>query len=510
MSDARAYERDGQMSSKSYLHMPPPVPEAFPGVPEAVKKLLTKVEGGGGGLTLSANDVLEIREYTLITPLMGGGAASGSWDPVTTIRAPQIRGMLRYWWRATQCGRFSSLEAMALEESKIWGSAARSSSSGKKHFPHPSDVSGPSHVQIIAYEPRRIARTSAIHGMSEQGTTLYDGSNIKQEWRDIAYAAFPLQGGKGKPAGQVKEHIRFTLMISYPEIYKNDIQSALWAWETFGGMGARTRRGFGALKLEKVNGEKATLPKVEDVEKWLREKFDAYVVSCPEGKSCVCTQGVPHLDKTMIEEPYRLFLDKNVRGVGKNQPKQVQGYDNAKLAWGVLITSLKDFRQWRTKKKSKWPEKAMIDYLIKKRTNHRASKPSVPKFPRAAFGLPIVFEFKGDKHRVPPSSTLRGSKIERLASPLILKPLACAGDSYIGLACILSGTSIMHLPGHGGLQLTFSRPVGERQKVSALLTDDEAKLLDPLVLDPRSKARLQPEKNVLQAFIRYLNNRLRQ
>ena len=45
--------------------------------------------------------------------------------------------------------------------------------------------------------------------------------------------------------------------ITYPTQWSAEIEAALWAWETFGGLGARTRRGFGALHLLEINGESA-------------------------------------------------------------------------------------------------------------------------------------------------------------------------------------------------------------------------------------------------------------
>lgn len=43
------------------------------------------------------------RTYTIevITPLFGGGVEVGVNDPVTLICPSSIRGLLRFWWRAT-------------------------------------------------------------------------------------------------------------------------------------------------------------------------------------------------------------------------------------------------------------------------------------------------------------------------------------------------------------------------------------------------------------------------
>ena len=72
------------------------------------------------------NDIVEeVRRYKLITPLFGGGVEPQKADPLTTVRASEIRGHLRFWWRATRGGQFNGeLAKMKVAEEKIWGSAA--------------------------------------------------------------------------------------------------------------------------------------------------------------------------------------------------------------------------------------------------------------------------------------------------------------------------------------------------------------------------------------------------
>ncbi|HEU5375226.1 MAG TPA: type III-B CRISPR module RAMP protein Cmr1, partial [Ktedonobacteraceae bacterium] len=68
--------------------------------------------------------IAQTREYQLITPLYGGGVTPGEADPVTIIRATEIRGHLRFWWRATRGGQFGDdVAAMQKREGEIWGKA---------------------------------------------------------------------------------------------------------------------------------------------------------------------------------------------------------------------------------------------------------------------------------------------------------------------------------------------------------------------------------------------------
>ena len=77
------------------------------------------------------NTITQTRTYKLITPLFGGGAETQKPDAITTVRATEVRGHLRFWWRATHGGMFDGdLKKMKEAEENIWGSAAGEKKSG--------------------------------------------------------------------------------------------------------------------------------------------------------------------------------------------------------------------------------------------------------------------------------------------------------------------------------------------------------------------------------------------
>ncbi|MFQ3683794.1 type III-B CRISPR module RAMP protein Cmr1, partial [Roseiflexus sp.] len=78
-------------------------------------------------LALRPTDTItEVREYALITPLFGGGVNPASHDPVTVVRPAEIRGQLRFWWRATRGGQFGDdLNTLRAAEEAIWGGPVR-------------------------------------------------------------------------------------------------------------------------------------------------------------------------------------------------------------------------------------------------------------------------------------------------------------------------------------------------------------------------------------------------
>ncbi|MGQ5710295.1 type III-B CRISPR module RAMP protein Cmr1 [Desulforudis sp. DRI-14] len=417
--------------------------------------------------------VTQVRSYELITPLFGGGVEPGETDPVTIIRGPAIRGQLRFWWRACRGGRFNGdLAAMKEAEDKLWGAA----STEKKPMPSQVEI-----VISIEQSGEDEHPFEVVAGSMEGRKGKPKPKPKANEIVAPAYAAFPLQpsekemraGGIGMQTKTVRTKVRFTLKITYPEKRREEVEAALWAWETFGGIGARTRRGFGALKLVSVDGRPVTPPRADEVEAKIREGLQKYVVSG------TWPAGVPHVSLN----PRMKVTDRHAA---------------PKAAWEYLIKRLRDFRQSRpgasTKQpgRSRWPEPDEIRRLTDCRCDRHAKPLStVRKFPRAAFGLPIVFHFKDEKIGDPYDTTLQGRDYERLASPLILRPLAYA-DGAVGLAVVLEGTGVAVLP--DGLILRKKEEADISWPVEATIEAHEAQKI-PL---------LDGIPDVLQAFFKEL------
>jgi CRISPR-associated protein Cmr1 len=271
----------------------------------------------------------------------------------------------------------------------------------------------------------------------------------------------------------VRSGIAFALTLIYPKEYEGDVEAALWAWETFGGLGARARRGFGALHHEK--SEYAKL-RPEMIEAQIRKGLERYVVEGP------WPPDVPHLNRTLR---FRI-----VTKAGEYDPS---------AAWYDLVDALQGFRQARFSKYglSQWPEANEL----RRRTGKAAKLPRgvpaerlVRKFPRAYLGLPIVFHMPHDSD-LPDPITLQGKKdvesgkhYERLASPLILRPIVCGAGKAVGLAAILEG---IRMPPKGLelKEMPSTEPI--RTKIESVL---EVRKIEPL----------RGEPDVLQAFLNSL------
>jgi CRISPR-associated protein Cmr1 len=449
-------------------------------LPKKDDKVIAPSETATPDLSKNNTILRQERKYELITPLFGGGVRAGENDNITPISGKTIRGHLRFWWRATRGGQFGGdekgLKKMKEREAEIWGAAST-----------PNKPS-PSQVQIEVCDISKV-------GVAE--TPYEAGGRVSNGWKILAYAAFPFQDNP-----QSVSKFKFTLKISHPESIKSadgdktplrdEIEAALWAWETFGGIGARTRRGFGALRTSEA------LPaSPEKIEEWMKKRLEEFVV---KGEF---PPNVPHLS---LDMPFVLATVKKGVQVGKDKVLKSVAYESFNEAWEVLISELKRFRQARIGfGRSKWNEPEQVRRLTKRRWSKHSENPdllSIERFPRGEFGLPIIFHFKDEDHGEPPDTTLKGGLIaseknkfrERLASPLILRPLACGGNKAVGLAAILQTP---RQPPEG----LVLKGVDVEEKVEMKLTRKDALKIEPLKAFASKLAGDNDEVDVLEAFL---------
>ncbi len=249
-----------------------------------------------------------------------------------------------------------------------------------------------------------------------------------------------------------------------------DLEAALWAWVSFGGVGARTRRGFGALAVTGQTESPADL----------RGSLARHVLAG------TAPAGVSQLD------------------LRRERTVIVDGYPDAVAAWNEALDRYQEFRQFRRPGtshagRSYWPEPDEIRRL----TGNAAPAHAQPvtqarKFPRAALGLPIIFHFKGDRNDHsrqgdPGNTTLRGQNTDRLASPVLLRP--AAGGLLLA--------TVLHRAAHRNDPLSnlILKKFRGTDAVQHLLTKEEAEALK--VPAPKDDpARFDPD--IPAAFLKFL------
>lgn len=366
----------------------------------------------------------EIREYRfqLITPMFGGGVTAGVNDPSFPIRPTAIRGQLQFWWRATAGAACESPEALRAAQSEIWGDTSRAS----RVRVRVDEVKAcePSPCASIEWNPR--ARQGQ-GGWRIEWLEPFNGRDSA-----LPYALFPFQGElpppnrnetSKKPPAHCIRNVTFRLTVICPKNidFAKQIEPAVWAWANFGGLGGRTRRGCGAIFCEDLGPRDFD----EFREMWSRHMAESF----------------PAREWPTLGERPLLKIDEK-----SSDPVAV---------WNQIVGAFRDFRQGvdfgrnsgqqpGRPGRSRYPEPETIRRVTGKRTSRHSRMPDIPDdaFPRAELGLPIVFHFqqggqRDSRDRDPsdtvlyPGNDAEGAQRERMASPLILKPLGLRSGSAI-------------------------------------------------------------------------------
>ncbi len=368
---------------------------------------------------VSSKPSVRVRRFrvTAITPVFGAGVAERAPDEVTPVRGTTIRGHLEFWWRATVGAQFSTAKELRARQEEVWGSMERASSVRVA-------------VEEVFFRKDPCARY-VRSGQTRRGQHRWR-PRFTEVFQPVAYALFPFQGdsvvgdpssSKNPPANCLRR-LTFELVIEAPDDLWPDLETTLLAWATFGGIGARTRRGCGAIRLEEIGSHGAsplTVPRKES----------EFVEIC---RSLCRGTGSARDWPTLAEEI--------LVGQPASDPMQ---------AWSNVIDCLEKFRQGEgvgrnpgrqpnRPRRSRWPEPETIRRVTGKRLRRHQRLEHIPDdaAPRAEFGLPIVFHFKDSRQGDPEDVTLQPSgDSDRMASPLILRPVALANGSFLPVICLL-------------------------------------------------------------------------
>ncbi len=372
----------------------------------------------------------------VVTPMFGGGVEPGVPDPVTLIRVPSIRGHLRFWWRATRGANHQDVKTLRDREAEIWG-----------------DTENPSPVQIEVASPKwdhRRRPDDPYNSRGRQGRGIYGFRRFGPE----GYALFSAYQNK---ADVVKEDFSFGLTVRWPEPTllqkmrdrenerlrhnrKNkkllpqkiddittDVHVSLAAWLSYGGIGARTRRGCGSLLV--VNSQ-PLLPS----DPLLRTSIRLFYKRSQYREALEAWNEAVHVYQAFRQSPRG---DLHNKVVGHGRTARVPG-------------------------RSRWPEPDSIRQLTGCALNQAGGNPGVPDdvnthdhttpvvppeilpaFPKAMLGLPTVFHYADSPRKGRPADrNLDPQDVElvpefpdildregnpttgtRMASPVITRPV---------------------------------------------------------------------------------------
>ncbi len=202
-------------------------------------------------------------EIEFLTPCF----ISGADQKMVELRAQSLKGVLRWWWRATAGVKFSSISAMKKEEGLLFGSA-------ELKLRSPLLVEARCNVRHVDYGPIPWTYGKKVSSGNYQIDALHYlaygpmATVSKQERTPNGKALDPKlndSSGRARKGLVLKRSAidagqKFVMSLSWRKGTLSDKQeesilSALSAWLTFGGIGSRSRKGWGSLDLKKVDGQ---------------------------------------------------------------------------------------------------------------------------------------------------------------------------------------------------------------------------------------------------------------
>lgn len=315
---------------------------------------------------------------TLVTPMYGGGVEAGVVDQDMPIRATAIRGQLRYWWRFLHRQRHPALSATEIlsAERRIWGGLGDASKLTK------------STVTISVKSARHVR--PRLTGAKSYPTARY-----------VLYPAL----AQGKNAELLVPGFKFDLITSGPDEFIAEIRESVQWWAAFGGLGARTRRGLGAVRVDDDNGRPLQIPSDAEL----------------EAAGCQLTTKKFGNGNDPLKPWYQLISTlqslRQGEGIARKPRPDPQPDD---------IQAPRPGRSF-------WPEPDTIRRIRKKHLpNHAPDNKKPHAFPRAMFGLPIITKFIDggtQANRDPEITELlpipdgEHSASKRMTSSLVLKPM---------------------------------------------------------------------------------------
>ncbi len=405
-----------------------------------------------------------------LTPMFGGGVVLNQaaphhkeHDALTPVRPAAVRGALREWWRRV-CGFKADgsplpRDLLVARERALWGWATTTEVPGRGWVAitvtsQPTPQAFPVYVDArranagmegLAYgafplTPARGAGTTSSGTLTQMAGTF--GVRLTAHELSDLERGLPARRAAGfQPAQPVRPA---QLMDAARAAWGDDplpkmraeVERAWLAWTTFGGLGGRTRRGFGAIAAAEG------APPWQEVASKLG--WSDWIVNGPSDQDAIVALNLGL---------NRLRAFRQGVGVGRNPGKQQN-------------------RPGR----SRWPEPDLIRRLTRRQAHQHPPQHPVQKAPRAAFGLPIVFHFNPNDAGDPPDMTLVPAQGDRLASPIILRPVPSPG----GYTCVA-----LWLPRRGPLaddlrELAFTSGQRQRYAASGLLTPKEFADVRPL------------------------------
>lgn len=341
-----------------------------------------------------------IATFKIVTPMFAGDAH----QQATDLRMPEIKHALRFWWRAInwpwawrKAGGNDVVEALKIlhgREGELFGSAEKQGSGGQCIFT-PKLTYKQRHPMGSQDFFNRWPTNSGHKYLMGQG--IYDpGSKKDERSPNLLRTALDV--------GEFALRIMFRRNVEAKDI--RSVVSALFAFGLLGGLGARSRRGFGSIALHKIQG-------------YGLDRLPVIPVDSSSYKDCVAeliSSDLPKSDPLFSAFFAAMRIDMSKTG---------------RDAWPLLGRVGQQLQLYRRSDNGKGNDGRIISRVADLKPGKRDGHPG-----RVVFGLPHNY-FLRNRRDSPDKVDVNGQNMKRRASPLFVHIHQFPDNSCVAVQYIL-------------------------------------------------------------------------
>jgi CRISPR-associated protein Cmr1 len=256
--------------------------------------------------------------YEIVTPMFIGG---GDKQESPEIRPPSIKGALRFWWRALQWGNClkekdndadNALQLLHEQEAILFGAAYRDDKYGQGLC------------------------TLKLKDVQVKGEETSWPSNNDAGAGFLGYGLDQTKTGDPHRKG-IKEG-QFTVCLILKNKINNEqkkqLENTLLIWGLLGGLGSRSRRGFGSVAIQSMDEQSFRFKQPDDYYKSLRKLLNSCELA-PEMPAFTALNKAMKIREANIGKDARKLMDK--LGREYKEARKEAGTGLAKLPFGLPL-----------------------------------------------------------------------------------------------------------------------------------------------------------------------------
>lgn len=343
--------------------------------------------------------MLEIKfECQVLTPLFLGGA-DARLNP--ELRAPSIRGAMRYWYRALLGGSTliegkDELQTLKEKEARVFGATEHGSAVTVR-------VTYATKPERATFQKDRAVRTP-------DGGFLPTGKD---------YLLWSMAATRQLPDREyIKPDTKFAVTLGArrdaPAL--KAATAAFWLLANLGALGARANRGAGSFQVQQVDPHSEEISfqvcrSIDELQTYLANGIRQCLAAIGNGKAeWRVFKGAPSSYDVIAPSAVQIWIVANASG----------GWNSFWDALNGIGEKMRDYRSHRNPV-GRADHDAVLQWLEKGGAS--------PEIKRAVFGLPIPFRYSEGG----PSDVIQAEGSERRASPLRIRITRLATGKYVGV-----------------------------------------------------------------------------